>query len=98
VASGDVAAAASRGAALARQGGWSLQLMLACKPESVKRAFAAVPSNDLFLVPAPKGCYRLLWGRFDDADAARSATGTVPDHFRDAGKARPVALDEIAGS
>lgn len=100
VASGRLGDAARAGQARASRGGWALQLMLACDAQNLKRAFAAVPSDDLFVVPAKgrEGCFKVLWGHYDDRDAAAAARPRVPAHFSNAGTPVPVALSEVAGS
>ncbi len=104
VAAGKLKAAAQAGLQRAHaEKGYTLQLLYACSPETVTRAFHAVGDDKLFLVPAAnskKSCYRLMWGRFPSHDGAAAAVGSVPDYFRQhkADKPIPVALDKIAGS
>jgi hypothetical protein len=76
---------------------YSIQLELACEDATLEKAFAADPGKGhLWISPyAFRGrrCYRVLWGRFADLGAARSARGSVPAVFsRDGNRPTVVAL------
>ncbi len=99
---GRVRDAAAMGATIVRSGNpsqWTLQVLLACQPETVSRAFQKVRDPDLRVYPTVykgKNCYRLCWGQFASASRARDAAATVPEYFRDGGKPRPVSNAQIA--
>lgn len=102
VAAGDLAAASRRGLSYAKRlgdGRYSLQVLFACEPATVKKAFGAVVDAELFVAPGGvKGgreCYRVLWGAYDDRPQALAAARTVPEYFRSAGSPWLVALDDI---
>jgi septal ring-binding cell division protein DamX len=66
-------------------GGFSIQLLVACSPETVEKALASVADPDLYILPVNyKGrpCYRVCWGLYDSEARAESAIRTVPGYFR----------------
>ncbi len=73
----------------------TLQLMIACQVESVRKARALPGAGEaLFFVPYALGdraCYRVCWGLFDDRAAADAAVGALPAPLT-AGGARPVPV------
>jgi hypothetical protein len=84
--------AAAAGQQALRAAPWSLQVLLACDPANVRRAFQSVPAGPLSLVPAEKdgrACWRLLYGAYPDRDSAVAGIGSVPDYFRQSGKPSP---------
>lgn len=76
---------------------YSLQVVFACKVETVKDDFRRVPDDVLYLLSATqkKGCYRILWGVFPSKAEAQAAAETAPAFFRRTEKPRPVPLDKI---
>jgi len=85
------------------QGEFTLQLMIACQPDTVTRARAqSVYDHSLFVLPyAYKGqsCFRTCWGIYPDKEAARAAIGRLPRVFSEAGiKPIVVALERLRGS
>ncbi len=95
VLAGHVAAAARAGEAWARTrpaGEWTLQVLTACQPDTVRRAFRKVVDPDLVVLPARirgRACYRVCWRTFSSERAAKGAMGEVPAHFRR--DAKPIA-------
>jgi hypothetical protein len=83
----------------APQGSATIQLLVACSGETIQKALANVPDEDLFIVPFNlngRACYRVLWGLYPSPARATSALGSLPGYFRDAGaKPRVVAAAEI---
>lgn len=97
-AGGDVASAAATGLARIRANrrGFGLQVVYACREETVERALAQ-GGRKLLVVPDRKAsCYRLLWGTYPSRDAALAAVADVPAYFTKGGTPRPVALADIA--
>jgi hypothetical protein len=92
---GDVGAAARLGRRLAASGNpshFTLQVLLACNPDNVQRAFEEVGDPSLTVLPAEyqgRSCYRLCWGSYPDASAARAAASSVPGHFENEPVPRP---------
>ncbi len=101
VLAGHVAAAARTGEAWARTRPareWTLQVLLACQPDTVRRAFRKVVDPDLVVLPARlrgRACYRVCWRTFPSERAAKEAVAEVPAHFRR--DAKPIARtwDEV---
>lgn len=84
-------------------GGFTLQLMIACQPDTVKRARAQSGEDDsLFVLPySYKGqnCFRTCWGIYSNKEAARAAVGRLPRVFAEAGiKPIVVALERLRGT
>ena len=83
--------------------GFTLQLMIACQPDTVTRARAQSGDDDsLFVLPySYKGqsCFRTCWGIYPDKEAARAAIGRLPRVFSEAGiKPIVVAIERLRGS
>ncbi|HET8945655.1 MAG TPA: DUF4388 domain-containing protein, partial [Candidatus Polarisedimenticolia bacterium] len=79
-------------------GRYTLQMMIACEGETVRKARAGTrPDDGLFVLPVSvrgRGCYRVLWGVFDSHDAATKAT--VPGYFSASGiTPAVVAIDRL---
>jgi septal ring-binding cell division protein DamX len=69
-------------------GRFSLQVLVACAPENVQKAVAAVPAGELFILPVDvkgRACYRLCWGVYDNRPAAEAALSSLPAYFRQGG-------------
>jgi septal ring-binding cell division protein DamX len=76
------------------RGRYSLQLLVACAPENVQKAVAAVPADELFILPVNlkgRACYRLGWGVYDSRPAAEAAAAALPTYFRQGGVAPRVS-------
>ena len=61
---------------------------MACAPENVQKAVAAVPAEELFILPVNvkgRACYRLCWGVYDSRPAAEAALSALPPYFRQGG-------------
>jgi hypothetical protein len=79
-------------------GRYTLQMMIACEAETVRKARAGTrPDEGLFVLPISvrdRGCYRVLWGVFDSHDEAAKAT--VPAYFSASGiTPAVVAIDRL---
>lgn len=88
VRSGDLGGACRLGRTLAEEaakgGAFTIQVLSASDPDSVRQAFTRVRDRRLVVVnvPSPGGThYRLLWGFHPSRDAARSAAASCPDYF-----------------
>jgi septal ring-binding cell division protein DamX len=84
----DAARAFATSMAPAAQGRFSLQLLVACAPENVQKALAAVPAEELFILPVNlkgRACFRLCWGVYDSRSAAEAAAAALPSYFRQGG-------------
>src|SRR5204862_1202611 len=74
--------------------GYALQLEIACQDSSIREgAGHAGSGGEYFVLPFTlKGrqCYRVLWGVYPDAAAARRAEASVPAFFRSQSGGRPL--------
>jgi septal ring-binding cell division protein DamX len=81
---------------------FTIQLEIACQPETLRKAFAQPRAREeMWIVPFShqgRSCYRVLWGRFHNREAAHSALAGVPRGFSE-GNNRPavIALGPTAG-
>lgn len=70
------------------KGSYTVQLMVACVDETVQKAVAAVPAEELYILPARysgRECYRLCWGIYDSQAKASGAVNGLPVYFREGG-------------
>jgi len=79
-------------------GRYTLQVMIACEAETIRKARAGTrPDEGLFVLPVSvrgRGCYRVLWGVFESRDAASNAT--LPAYFSASGVTPAVvAIDRL---
>jgi len=84
----DAARAFAASMAPGARGRFSLQVLVACAPENVQKAVAAVPAEELFILPVNvkgRACYRLCWGAYDTRPDAEAALSGLPSYFRQGG-------------
>jgi hypothetical protein len=75
----------------AAQAGYTVQILVACSDDTVRKALENVQAQELYILPVNyrgRNCYRVLWGLYETAARADSATRAVPEYFRQGG-ARP---------
>jgi hypothetical protein len=68
--------------------GFTIQLLVACSDDTVRKAVESVPQDELFITPVDlKGrpCYRMGWGLYDSEARATQRLRTVPDYFHQPG-------------
>ena len=81
----------------APSGTLSVQLLVACAPETVQKAVDGVRSDELFILPVHykgRDCFRMCWGLYSTPAKAASAVRALPEYFRVGGaapKVQPVA-------
>lgn len=81
----------------APSGTLSVQLLVACAPETVQKAVDGVHSDELFILPVTyngRDCFRMCWGLYSTPAKATSALRALPEYFRVGGakpKVAPVA-------
>jgi septal ring-binding cell division protein DamX len=81
----------------APSGTLSVQLLVACAPETVQKAVDGVQSDELFILPVNykgRDCFRMCWGLYSTQAKATSALRALPEYFRIGGatpKVAPVA-------
>ena len=76
----------------------SVQILVACSPETVQKAVQNAGSPELFIVPVNykgRDCYRLCWGLYESAQRAASAVPKLPAYFRKGATPRVVGASEI---
>jgi len=88
--SGQFPTAAHAFAAQFRRAGtaFTVQLMVACSDETVKKAVNSVGQDELYIVPVDhkgRSCYKIGWGLYDSESRAASALKALPDYFRQPG-------------
>jgi septal ring-binding cell division protein DamX len=75
----------------------SVQLLVACAPETVQKAVDGVRSDELFILPVNyqgRDCFRMCWGLYASPERASAALRALPDYFRVGGaspRVQPVA-------
>lgn len=74
---------------------FTVQLEIACEPETLRKAYAQDRSGrEIWITPYTfrgRRCYRVLWGKFASREAARDAASEVPKIFRE-GRNRPAVV------
>ncbi len=81
-------------------GSWTVQVIVACQPVTVEKAFRNVESTNLVAIPVDlkgQSCYRLCWGLYSDRAAAERAITSVPDYFAKDAKPQPVPVTKVVG-
>jgi hypothetical protein len=70
------------------RGRFSVQLLVACSEETIQKAVAAVPADELFILPVNykgRSCYRVCWGLYASEEQAATAGRSLPEYFRRGG-------------
>jgi hypothetical protein len=78
-------------AKVAPAGTLSVQLLVACAPETVQKAASNVDSAELYILPVSyqgRECFRLCWGMYSSQAKAAAGLRALPPYFR-AGGASP---------
>jgi septal ring-binding cell division protein DamX len=95
---GDLAGAAAIWEALLAEehrGGFTVQLLTACQPDTVRDAQRSIAAQDVYLVTKKvngRPCYRVCAGVYESREAAARALAGLPGHLRIGGASvRPVA-------
>jgi hypothetical protein len=72
----------------AARGALTIQLLVACSDDTVRKAADSVSQDELYIVPIDykgRSCYRIGWGLYDSEARATSAIRSLPDYFRQPG-------------
>lgn len=84
----DQAARGFQASVRGRSGLYTIQLALACRPETVTRAQRSLGgAQEFFILPKEfngRACYRILWGAYPGRKAAEHGRSSVPRAFRQA--------------
>jgi septal ring-binding cell division protein DamX len=70
------------------QGRYSIQVLAACSPDTIRKAAQSVGGDEIFILPVTlngRACFRVCWGVYDSREAAQAGVGTLPDYFRQSG-------------
>ena len=70
--------------AKSRSDEFSVQLLVACSPQTIEKAIQNDPSTDLFILPATiggKSCHRLMRGFFKTGAEATEAVAALPGYY-----------------
>ncbi len=93
------AEAAFRKAAESKRAEFSLQLLVACSPQTIEKAILNDPSPDLFVLAVTysgKPCHRLMRGYFKTSDQASQATAALPPYYvAEGAKPKAVAISAV---
>ena len=84
-------------------GRFTLQTMIACEAETVRKARAGTrPDAGLFVLPIAmkgRGCFRVMWGVFETRSEAEAARADLPKYFVSSGVSPAVvSLDRLRSS
>ncbi|MEO8501047.1 MAG: DUF4388 domain-containing protein [Vicinamibacteria bacterium] len=88
------AAAAFESVAQSRSSEFSVQLLVACSPQTIEKALQNDPSTELFVLPATvggKSCHRLMRGFFPTTAEAAQSVSKLPGYYAAEG-AKPKAV------
>jgi len=67
---------------------FTVQLLVACSPETVQKALDKVAADDLYILPVSykgKNCHRICWGLYREEAVADAAIPSLPEYFRQNG-------------
>jgi septal ring-binding cell division protein DamX len=96
------AAQAFRRALGAVQGGYTIQVEVACQPETIQKGLAAAGSSDNYrILPYDlhgRSCYQVIWGHYADRESADAALKAMPSFFLQASSPRVAPWDEAKAS
>lgn len=88
------AAAGFESVAQSKSAEFSVQLLVACSPQTIEKAIQNDPSTELFILPATiagKPCHRLMRGFFKTSGEATQAVASLPGYYVAEG-AKPKAV------
>jgi septal ring-binding cell division protein DamX len=69
-------------------GTFTIQLLVACSDDTVKKAADSVPQDELYIVPVVlkgRSCYRIGWGIYDSDAKGTAALKSLPSYFHQPG-------------
>jgi hypothetical protein len=80
---------------------WSLVIDMGCEPQDLQRVLKKAQENPKVVRPVAaetgdgEPCWRLVWGRFSNRDAAEAAIDGIPEELRQQGfEAHPIELTD----
>lgn len=72
----------------AAQDSYSIQVLAACSPDTIRKAAQNVTEDDIFILPVllnGRPCYRVGWGVYDSRASAEAGARDLPTYFRQPG-------------
>lgn len=67
---------------------YSIQVLAACSPDTIRKAAENVGGDEIFILPVNlngRSCYRVGWGVYDSKAAAEAGAVDLPPYFRQSG-------------
>jgi septal ring-binding cell division protein DamX len=67
---------------------YSIQVLAACSPDTIRKAAQNVTEDDIFILPVTlngRACYRVGWGLYDSRASAEAGANDLPAYFRQPG-------------
>ena len=84
------------------QGGYTIQVEVACQPETIQKGLAAAGSSDDYrILPYDlhgRSCFQVIWGHYPDRESADAALKAMPSFFLQASSPRVAPWDQAKGS
>jgi hypothetical protein len=78
--------------------GYSIEIIVACSEETLKKMIENVGASELYILPISlKGndCYRVCWGHYDSEAGALRAVSSLPSYLRIGTKPRVFSIADI---
>ncbi len=67
---------------------YSIQVLAACSPDTIRKAAQNVTEDEIFILPVTlngRACYRVGWGVYDSRASAEAGANDLPAYFRQPG-------------
>jgi len=67
---------------------YSIQVLAACSPDTIRKAAQNVTEDEIFILPVTlngRACYRVGWGVYDSRASAEAGAKDLPAYFRQPG-------------
>jgi hypothetical protein len=67
---------------------YSIQVLAACSPDTIRKAAQNVTEDEIFILPVTlngRACYRVGWGVYDSRESAEAGARDLPTYFRQPG-------------
>ncbi|MGC8723316.1 MAG: DUF4388 domain-containing protein [Acidobacteriota bacterium] len=84
------------------RGGYTIQVEVACQPETIQKGLAAAGSSDDYrILPYDlhgRSCFEVIWGHYPDRESADAALKAMPSFFLQASSPRVAPWDQAKGS
>ncbi len=67
---------------------YSIQVLAACSPDTIRKVAQNVTEDEIFILPVTlngRACYRVGWGVYDSRASAEAGANDLPAYFRQPG-------------